>query len=179
MPHRGLYGSDTDSSIFDTGLRGGALRRAFHFALHRWEGQLVVGPVLRADKSPLYQHRKNTDLQIIEHRGALLCYGISPDTLLHELTTRDFDLLVAKRKAEGEKPATIKHEIGLLRATITLDTLRHTFASKLVKAGVSLYEVSVLLGHSDPKMTQRYAHLSPNGASRKVVKVIDSLLQPA
>lgn len=80
---------------------------------------------------------------------------MSPDTLLHELTTRDFDLLVAKRKAEGDKPATIKHEIGLLRATITL----HTFASKLVKAGVSLYEVSVLLGHSAP--TTHAATLSP------------------
>ncbi|MCO1360066.1 integrase [Burkholderia multivorans] len=47
---------------------------------------------------------------------------------------------------------------------------------ELVQAPVSLYEVSVLLGHSDPKMTQRYAHLSPNDASRKAVKVIDSLL---
>ncbi|WP_233831743.1 tyrosine-type recombinase/integrase [Paraburkholderia sp. ZP32-5] len=282
-------------------------------------------------------------------KAKLPCYGFHPDTLLHELTTRDFEVLVAKRKAEGDKPATIKHEIGLLRATInemtklgfkvnreivfpalktsyrlryldsneesallleldperrrnglkpletrtpemtrnvqdnyditvflldtgcrysevanipwsaidvdactislyrskvrnedvlhmtsrletvlrrrweerrpgqryvfedrtgsergystkaikkaieraglndaavvkerggrvTLHTFRHTFASKLVRAGVSLYEVSVLLGHSDPKMTQRYAHLSPNDASRKAVKVIDSLL---
>jgi len=45
-------------------------------------------------------------------------------------------------------------------------TLQHTFASKLVKAGVSLYEVSVQLGHSDPKMTQRYAHLRTRSSTR-------------
>lgn len=51
--------------------------------------------------------------------------------------------------------------------------MRHTFASKLARSGISLYEVSVLLGHSDPKMTQRYAHLAPNEASRRAVHVID------
>lgn len=40
--------------------------------------------------------------------------------------------------------------------------LRHTFASLLVSNGVPIYHVSQLLGHSDTKITQRYAHLSPN-----------------
>lgn len=59
---------------------------------------------------------------------------------------------------------------------VTMHTLRHSYASKLVKNGISLYEVSVLLGHSDSKMTQRYAHLAPNDASRKAVGLIDALL---
>lgn len=78
----------------------------------------------------------------------------------------------AIERAGLNDPVLVKERGG----RVTLHTLRHTFASKLVKAGVSLYEVSVLLGHSDPKMTQHYAHVSPNDASRKAVKVIDSLL---
>lgn len=40
--------------------------------------------------------------------------------------------------------------------------LRHTFASKLANNGISLQVIQALLGHSDIKMTQRYAHLEPN-----------------
>jgi hypothetical protein len=37
--------------------------------------------------------------------------------------------------------------------------LRHSFASFLVNAGRSLYEVQELLGHADIRTTSRYAHL--------------------
>lgn len=37
---------------------------------------------------------------------------------------------------------------------------RHQFASILVNAGRTLYEVQQLLGHSDSKVTERYVHLS-------------------
>lgn len=40
--------------------------------------------------------------------------------------------------------------------------IRHSFASRLVTGGVDLYTVGKLLSHSDPKLTQRYAHLAPS-----------------
>ena len=38
-------------------------------------------------------------------------------------------------------------------------SLRHSFASALVKNGVSLFQVQRLLGHSTPRITMVYAHL--------------------
>jgi integrase len=38
--------------------------------------------------------------------------------------------------------------------------LRHTFASFLINADRSLYEVQKILGHTQIKTTQRYSHLS-------------------
>ncbi len=51
----------------------------------------------------------------------------------------------------------LRRKLGL--QGIRVHDLRHTFASLLVNAGHSLYEVQKLLGHSDPRTTMRYAHL--------------------
>lgn len=53
--------------------------------------------------------------------------------------------------------------------------LRHTYASYLASSGkVDIYTLKELLGHSDIKMTQRYAHLI-NGALRKAANVADEV----
>ena len=68
----------------------------------------------------------------------------------------------------------IREEAGL--GDFRLHDLRHSYASMLVNAGHSLYEVQQSLGHSDPKVTMRYAHLSKdslhqaaNSASQKIM----------
>ncbi|HPH06973.1 MAG TPA: tyrosine-type recombinase/integrase [Methylotenera sp.] len=43
---------------------------------------------------------------------------------------------------------------------LRLHDLRHQAASNLINSGSSLYIVQQILGHSDPSVTQRYAHLS-------------------
>ena len=54
---------------------------------------------------------------------------------------------------------------------VTLHTLRHTFASQLVMAGVSLREVQVLMGHQSYETTLQYAHMSEDHANRQVLKL--------
>lgn len=57
---------------------------------------------------------------------------------------------------------------------IVLHSLRHTFASRLVRAGVPIYEMSKLLGHSSVVTTQRfYAHLNAD-TLRSSINVLDN-----
>ncbi len=51
--------------------------------------------------------------------------------------------------------------------------LRHTFATRLVQAGVDLYKVQKLMRHKSPIMTQRYAHHYPESL-RGAVEVLDT-----
>jgi integrase len=48
---------------------------------------------------------------------------------------------------------------------------RHTFASRLVMAGVDLHTVGELLGHRTAQMTKRYAHLSVNHKQSAVERI--------
>lgn len=67
----------------------------------------------------------------------------------------------------------LREKAGLPK--LRLHDLRHQFASFLVNDGQSLYTVQQILGHSDPSVTQRYAHLSvtalqnaANSASKQI-----------
>lgn len=55
---------------------------------------------------------------------------------------------------------------------ISWHALRHSFASQLATNGVSLKTIQELLGHSDLKMVQRYAHLEPV-TLREAIKTLE------
>jgi integrase len=69
---------------------------------------------------------------------------------------------------------TIRQRAGI--PDVRLHDLRHSFASFLVNSGRSLYEVQKLLGHSNAKTTQRYAHLAP-GALIEAANIVGDLVQ--
>ena len=49
---------------------------------------------------------------------------------------------------------------------------RHTFASRLVMAGVPFRTVGELLGHRSPAMTWRYSHLAPSHRQDAVARLV-------
>lgn len=62
---------------------------------------------------------------------------------------------------------------------VTVHTFRHTFATRLIQNGLSVYEVKEMLGHSDIKTTMRYAHLEQRDISSKARDVINHLNKQA
>ena len=59
----------------------------------------------------------------------------------------------------------IKTAAGIARP-FRFHDIRHNLASKLVSAGVPLYEVQKILAHKEPRTTMRYAHLDPERMQR-------------
>ena len=90
--------------------------------------------------------------------------GTALEVLKQLDTPGKFDHLFVNRKT-GKPYVNITKVWQRLRMTaglkhLRLHDLRHQYASFLVNNGRTLYEVQQILGHSDPKVTMRYAHLS-------------------
>lgn len=62
---------------------------------------------------------------------------------------------------------------------VTFHTLRHTFASWLVRRGVDLYTVAQLLGDTLAVVEATYAHLSPDVKRAAVAKLVGAVQLPA
>lgn len=62
---------------------------------------------------------------------------------------------------------------------VRLHDLRHYHASALVNSGRTLYEVMQILGHSDPSVTQRYAHLSTRSLQEASEAASDAIRKSA
>jgi integrase len=87
-------------------------------------------------------------------------------------TTRNFSN--GSGRIFTQKPYRMWFEIALKAAAIqnfTWHCLRHTFASRLVMAGVDIRTVAELMGHKSLQMTMRYAHLAPQHNAAAVAKL--------
>lgn len=86
-------------------------------------------------------------------------------TVINVLDTKgDYDHLFINKKRKlpyvniAKVWEDLRNKAGLPK--LRLHDLRHQFASFLVNDGQSLYTVQQILGHSDPSVSARYAHLS-------------------
>ena len=69
----------------------------------------------------------------------------------------------------------MRREAGI--EDVRLHTLRHTVASHAVMHGVPVPVVSRLLGHSNPQMTLRYAHLADRDVEAAAERIGEQLTQ--
>jgi len=79
---------------------------------------------------------------------------------------------------EPLRGARVWFEPALRQATVedyTWHCNRHTFASRLVMAGVDIRTVAQLMGHATIQMTMRYAHLAPEREQLAVDKLVSSV----
>lgn len=84
-------------------------------------------------------------------------------TLNHKPITQDSITKVFKKYVVKAK----------LNPKLSFHSLRHTFASWLVQGGVSIYQVSKLLGHSSVNVTAIYSHLQPDDLRESVSKLME------
>ncbi len=108
-------------------------------------------------------------------------YGLLCD-LAQKRTSK---LVFPSKRRDGNRFLDLKK--GFMKAVtlaglpkIRFHDLRHTFATRLVQAGVDIITVQHLLGHARISMTARYAH-SPDQARVAAVERLDGLFesQPA
>ena len=100
------------------------------------------------------------------------------ESLLRSLEHRDSGGLVfthhgapLKSRWVGAKLRRYVRGLGLDRK-LNFHSLRHSFASWLAMDGVSIYQISRLLGHSDVSVTQDfYAHLQPDSLRDAVNRI--------
>ena len=64
-------------------------------------------------------------------------------------------------------------DLARLPKQISFHSLRHTYASRLVQRGASVYKVQALLGHADVKTTQQYAHVTASSLRSDVERAMD------
>jgi integrase len=93
--------------------------------------------------------------------------GIDPKAPVFLTLTRDGRDALVRRYNRALIATGINRDASPTQR-VSWHTLRHTFASRLVQAGVNLLTVKELLGHSSLVMVMRYAHLADDNLKAAV-----------
>lgn len=159
------------------------IRDIIHFAPERSKNLLAFaigtgmrrGEILRLDWSDIdlrygiihvhvSKSGSSRDIPILASLKSVLL-GMNPQTSgrIFPLTEKqvEYDFKQARKKA------------GI--SDLHFHDLRHTFASHFMMNGGVLGILQLIWGHSDIRMTQRYAHFSPS-YMQQAIKVVDNLI---
>lgn len=106
---------------------------------------------------------------------SLYRHKVSNESILY-MTNRVYDILSNRTELFNNMNLTLlRNVLNELFDDVTIHTLRHTLASKLIQNDVSLYEVKEILGHKNINTTIRYAHLDSKKTMQKVANILDTI----
>lgn len=104
------------------------------------------------------------------------------EVLTRRSLNKDSEQYVFTNKKGGHRNYSMFGFAGAVKraglSDVTFHTLRKTFASKLVRGGLAINDISAVLGHSSVVTTQKYyASLSPSESSKRAVAMLESIQQ--
>lgn len=102
-------------------------------------------------------------------RDAVSSYIFPHKTKKGEHRTTATKALIKAADRAGLNTPQIVSKLG----KFTAHSCRDTYATRLVRHGMTLYQVQVMLGHASPHMTQKYAHLSTSDIGSKVLHILN------
>lgn len=144
------------------------------------EALSLMGQDVDFRRQVIYIRGRNTKSK----RNRTIHFGHLPELkgLLEDLNPSTNSYLFESRGKRAKKgsawhPDWVNHHISQVMTSLgwpwaTTHTLRHTFASHLVMAGVEMTTVSKILGHSSIQVTERnYIHLAPKHVSEAMASI--------
>lgn len=157
-----------DMALFSlhTGARAGEV-----FSLTWGDVDLFTGTALLRDT----KSNKNRPLYLSEDVKKILAMRRSTDSKNTDLVFPDKEgnkiVQISKTFYRVVEELQLNKDVVDRRDKVTFHTLRHTYASMLVRAGVDIYHVKELLGHSSIALTERYSHLSESNLRKAALMI--------
>jgi site-specific recombinase XerD len=150
MRHTGMRISESTDLSYDCLHHIGPDRWAIHVPLGKLKTERMV-PVDSFVCELVQRLRFFRSFDPLPADGRLLARPSGKQTLIQQLRPYLHDVSAAV----GISTRIVPHQ------------LRHTYASEMVRAGVSLPALMKLLGHTDPEMTMRYVDVTGNDLQRE------------